>query len=303
MEENKKDEALFPNSTEEKNDTTEEKEVVEIIESNDKEKKEQEKILEKNKKEQEKKLKKENRKENNKAKRKNAAKKTVETYSTYKFIVKILAAALLIVFAIVLLVEKTNSIFTILLVTGIVPIIVAVIRLFYYLINKNKLNKNSRNVTFVVTIIQVVIATYLIISAIAYKDDAASKFSDFNRKYFSIFLAGLLYIESIGYFMNSILFNIKSTKFMFWLHIIFITFSSIVLAISNNLELTKVIVGLAIILILLALLLIAEAATGYFGFRNGSSKPKEKEKKEEKTDEIPNAIIEPADSKDEAIIN
>ena len=102
MEENKKDEALFPNSTEEKNDTTEEKEVVEIIESNDKEKKEQEKILEKNKKEQEKKLKKENRKENNKAKRKNAAKKTVETYSTYKFIVKILAAALLIVFAIVL---------------------------------------------------------------------------------------------------------------------------------------------------------------------------------------------------------
>ena len=264
MEENKKDEALFPNSTEEKNDTTEEKEVVEIIESNDKEKKEQEKILEKNKKEQEKKLKKENRKENNKAKRKNAAKKTVETYSTYKFIVKILAAALLIVFAIVLLVEKTNSIFTILLVTGIVPIIVAVIRLFYYLINKKKLNKNSRNVTFVVTIIQVVIATYLIISAIAYKDDATSKFSDFNRKYFSIFLAGLLCIESIGYFMNSILFNIKSTKFMFWLHIIFITFSSIVLAISNNLELTKVIVGLAIILILLALLLIAEAATGYF---------------------------------------
>lgn len=263
---------------------------------------EEEKKLEKAKKEQEKKLKKENKKELNKAKRKNAAKRTVETYSTYKFIVKILAAALLIVFSIILLVEKSNSIFTILLVTGIVPLIVAVIRIFYYLFNKKKLNKKSIKVTFVVTLIQVLIAIYLIISAVAYKDDTTSKFSDFNRKYFAIFLAGLLYIESIGYFMNSILFNIKSTKFMFWLHIIFITLSSIILAISNNLELTKVIVGLAVILILLALLLIAEATTGYFGFRNGTSKPKDK--KEEKIDEeIPNAIIEPENKNEEAIVN
>ncbi len=266
--------------------TKEEKEQEKLIKAQvRKEAKEQEKLLKNKNKQEEKAQKKEVRKEKNE-KTFNAAK---TTYNMYAFVIKIVAAVILIAFAILILVEQKQAHFIIFLVTAGVALITAVIRIISALVKKDEKIEVKR-VTYVIALIHAVIAIYLLIVGIIYhNEDHTSGFSEFNLNNFPIFLAVILYSEAVGYFMNTVLYRVESSKFMFWLHITFVTLAVVILSFANNLDTQKIVIALAIISIVCALFVGTEAIVGYFKYRNGKNpeaSDKAKDKKKDNDDKL-----------------
>ena len=246
----------------------------------------------------EKALKKANEKEQKKLERKEANKEKFDnvkkTFNMYAFVVKLVAAVILIAFAILILVNQKYAEFIIFLVTAGVTIITAIIRAISIGIKKDE-KSSVKKVTLVVVLIHAVISAYLLVSAIVYKNeldsDNISGFTKFNLKYFPIMFAAILYVEAVGYFMNTVLYKVESGKFMFWLHIIYITLAVVILSFANSTNTRKMVIALAIISLVCALFIGTEAIVGYFNYRNGIKKESadkvEDTKKEETGVEAP----------------
>lgn len=242
---------------------------------------------------------KEKKKEKNKENRENIKK----SFSYYKFIIKIIAAILLITFGIVILVNQQDAIFPIMFAIGGVTLLVAIIRLIANLIKKD-LDKKQKTVLNVVSLVHLLFGIYLIIGAFLYNANKGkyTPFDDFNAAYYPLFLAIILYVESIGYFMNAILNKLNSSKFMFWLHIVYVTLSVAAAASIAGMDNAgkQLIIGLAVIIFICALLVGGEAIGGYFNFRNGINKEKAKDK--EKEDNKEDTIEAPASDDNKDII-
>lgn len=266
------------------------------------EEKQKEKQLKKAKKEREAAL----RKIDRDAKKEETTENVKASFNYYSFIYKIISAVILIAFAIIILVKQSHAVFTMLIVTAGVTIFMAILRTIMLLIKKKDTDKRVRNVTLVISLIHFIISCYLIVAAIFYfkylDNGDFEKFAKFNNDYFPIFLASILYSESIGYFMNTVLFKVNSGKFNFWLHIVFITLAVVVLSL-NNIDGKKIAITLAIIALICALFTGIDAGVGYFNYRNGKHPRKEKNesKKDEKKDEA--GLDMPSDSNNEPLID
>ena len=122
----------------------------------------------------EKALKKANEKEQKKLERKEANKEKFDnvkkTFNMYAFVVKLVAAVILIAFAILILVNKDYAEFIIFLVTAGVTIITAIIRTISIGVKKDE-KSSVKKVTLVVVLIHAVISSYLLVSAIVYKNE------------------------------------------------------------------------------------------------------------------------------------
>ena len=273
--------------------------------------------IEKKEKEQQKNHEKEMKKQERKEKNKENIKEIKKSFNAYAFVIKIVASIILIVFAILMFVNKKEAIFTMFIITAGIALFVAAVRCINCLVKKDEL-KDIKRITYIVSLIHALISVYLIIAAIILKNEDVnhqSDFTNFNEAYFPIFLAAILYSEAVGYFMNTVLFKSNSTKFMFWLHIIFITLAVVILALGK-LDSNQIVVALGIISIICALFIGGEAIIGFFNFNNGKhleESDKEKDKKEEaETLEAPTnsdaeplvdpKVIDNDDSNDSAVI-
>lgn len=211
-------------------------------------------------------------------------KKLVEGFNVHKFIIKIVAAVMLVAFGIVLWVRTDEAIFAILLITGGIAALASIFRLAMLL--KSGKSKEAKIITACEGGINLVLGAYLIISAFVYLDDPTSKFSDFNNKYYLYFLSAILYVKSVGYFWECVLHKSETTKFIFWLHIGFITVSVLFAALADKATVEQIVWGLIILAFLCSLVIGGEAGGGYYKYRKTVSPKKEKEKKKEEKPEI-----------------
>ena len=222
-----------------------------------------------------------------------------KTFNLYKFILKILIAVILITFGILMLIFKQESIFVLILMSGLVTAIAAAIR-FFGLFKKNK-TPQAKKIQAILCAIHLIIGAYLITAAFLYNSDLAKNgadnlgsFSKFNRQYYPLFMGVVLYLQAVMYFWQTVLYKANTTKFMFWLHIIYMTLAVVLVYLvtgGNETNIAeKVVMTIAIIALVLALLSAGEAMYGYFSYHNyinRDKKPKEKKKDEEDVIEAP----------------
>lgn len=97
---------------------------------------------------------------------------------TYQFYVKFIGAALLLTLGIWLLADEASAKFIVLLFTGFVAIIFALVR-FIPLMRTLKSGK-SKAVNAVEILLDIVLAVYLILAAFSLRSDSQSSFSRFN---------------------------------------------------------------------------------------------------------------------------
>ena len=268
----------------------------------EKEKQEKLELKEKEKAEKQQKKNEENAEKKKERKEKNAEniKEIKKSFNMYAFVVKLVAAVILLAFAILILVNQKDAKFIMFIITAGVALIVAAIRCISCLVKKDELPQIKR-VIYVVSLIHAIISVYLVIAAVVLKnEDSKSGFTEFNENYFPIFLAAILYSEAVGYFMNTVLYKSNSGKFMFWLHIVFITLAVVILALGK-LTSDKIVIALAIIAIICALFIGGEAIIGYFNYRNG--KKQEVAEPKEETKEDNNTLEAPTNRQDEPLID
>ncbi len=208
--------------------------------------------------------------------------KIVSTFTTYKFILKILAAVILLAFAVLLFFAQDNAIFMLILITGGVIALQAIVRLIGII--KSKKCQQAKLITLVETLSELILGAYLIFAGFTYNNDPKSEFSLFNSQYYSFFLAGFLYVKTISYIWQVILYKVDTDKFKFWLHVFFISAAIFMAAIGNKFGAKEIVIALGIIALLCALLIGGEAGGEYFRYRKGKAPKKEKEKNEEVED-------------------
>lgn len=238
-------------------------------------------------------------------KEKEADKTEKKPFGIYKLLFYILVAALLLAFGVLLLVRKQESVFIIFITTAAVIMIISIIRLCYILLKKET-NPKVKKSTLIISLVFLGVGIYMIIAGVIYNRDIKerdmSDFSSFNNKYFPIFLAALLYAESVVYFMNTVLFKKDSNKFNFWLHISFITIAVVVLSFAsgrkndgNNLSTTNIVIAIAVISFICSVISLGIAFVGYNGPNGAGNKkdkkvedePEEKDEKEEENFQLP----------------
>lgn len=220
-----------------------------------------------------------------------------KSFNLYKFILKILIAVILITFGIIMLIFKQETIFILILMSGLVTALAALVRMIG-LLSKSK-TPEAKKIQAALCLIHLVIGAYLIIAAVIYNNDMQkngnlSDFSIFNRQYYPLFMAVVLYAQAVMFFWQTVLYKAETTKFMFWLHIIYITLAVVLayLATSGGEKdvAGKVVTTIAIIALILAAFSAGEALFGYFNYRkylNRDKKPVEKKKENEDTIEAP----------------
>ncbi len=245
------------------------------------------------------------KKAENKEKRAETFNAVKTTFNVYAFVVKIVAAVILIAFAIVILVQQNQAYFAIFIITAGVTLITAIIRSISAAVKKDE-KPQVKKVTLVVSLIHAIISIYLIVAAIVFKNEidsnsSRSGFTQFNLDNYPIFLAAILYSEAVAFFMNTVLYKVESGKFMFWLHITFITLAVVILSFGNNLDTQKIVIALAVISLVCALFVGGEAIIGYFKYRNG--KKAEDADKVKDTKEENKGIEAPTNRQDEPLID
>lgn len=212
--------------------------------------------------------------------------KVVKTFNMYKFIVMVVAAAILIAFGIVMFVKPEIAIFALIFLSGCVAAISGLIRIVGSFKKEN--HPKAKKVLVITCLIHMVIGAYLIIAALNYNNDPETSFAKFNAKYYLLFIAIILYIESVSYFWQAVLYKSETGKIMFWVHIIFMTMAVVLafLATNNNIEAKHIVYFLAVLAFICALVVGGEAMFGYFKYRSEVNKTKEIKKKDEKNDSI-----------------
>ena len=235
----------------------------------------------------------------------------VATFNMYKFIIKIIVFAILIVFGILLLVYKAEFMGVIFMFTGIVFALSSLIRIIP--LYKTLESKEGRIVMGIELLIHLVLGVYLIIAAMYHfgkLDDidaaiAAHKiskdadimdqlkkidggnFAIFNINAYPYFLIAFLYTLSIPYYINTILYKEKTRRTLFILMTISITVALFIAIFADKLSLNSLIITLAIISFICSVVIGGEAAGGFFNYRKKiSASEKKNEKKDEKEEGI-----------------
>ena len=224
---------------------------------------------------------------------------------TYNFWLKIIGAALLIVLGVWLLVDNTTAKLVVLLFTGLVAGIFAIIRVIP-LIRTLKTGR-AKLVCFFEILIHLLLSVYLCYAAFNLKQDPESALAKFNDQYYRFFIAFFFYTRAVVYFMCAILFKEETDKTKFWIHIILITLACFLCAI-DNLTTQAIAITIAVIAFLVSLGLIGEGASGYGRYRKmvvkerNANKEKKDQPKPEKEVPTREEIIPVEDPKDQPTV-
>lgn len=205
---------------------------------------------------------------------------------TYSFWLKIVAAALLIPFAFVIFFSEKWAEFMVLMMTGLVAGIYAIIRFIPLMKTLN--SGKSRLVHIGEIIIHIGIAVALVYGAIALVNNTEQDknwFVTFVNANYRFIIAVFLLTRVIAYFWCTVLLNEKTDKSKFWAHILLIVLACVMCSLSNVKAQTIAIV-IAVIALLCAAGLIIDGAVGYGKYRKSLVKSDEKQKEEEKSEEI-----------------
>ena len=207
---------------------------------------------------------------------------------TYSFWLKIIAAALLIPFAFVIFFSEKWAEFMVLMMTGLVAGIYAIIRFIPLMKTLN--SGKSRLVHIGEIIIHIGISVALVYGAIALvinSEEEKNWFVTFVNANYRFIIALFFVTRVIAYFWCTVLFNEKTDKSKFWAHILLIVLACVMCSLTN-VKAQTIAIFIAIIALLCAAGLIIDGAVGYGRYRKQLVKPesKEKEKEEEKSDEI-----------------
>ena len=220
----------------------------------------------------------------------------VKAFSISKFIIKLFAAAILIAFAVLIFVNQEEAQFAVLLITGCVCAIAAIVRIVPLL--RTLKTHQARLISFCEISLHLVIGALLIFASFAYLNDPKAGFGLFVNENFHLVIAIILYTRAVAYFWITVLYKEKTTKFNFWLHIIAMTLA-VLFAALRELSAYHIAIALAVISLIASLYLIVESGGGYWKYRKSIANAKKKEEEHyHKEDEIQ------APSKDESkIIN
>ena len=181
------------------------------------------------------------------------------------------------------MVNKEEAQFAVLLITGSVCAIAAIIRILPLL--RTLKTPQAKLISFSEIVLHLVLGSILIVSSFAYLKDSTSGFGRFVNDNFHLAIAIILYTRAVAYFWISVLYKEKTTKFNFWLHIIAITLAVIFSALRNLLA-YHVAIALAIISIIGSVYLIVESSGGYWKYRKSIANAKIKEEQYHKEDGI-----------------
>ncbi len=227
--------------------------------------------------------------------------KAVVSFKLHKFIIKIVAAIILITFAILLFVYQDAAIFAVLLITGGSSAFGAFIRLFF-VFRKDK-SRGAKIISGIELAIHGLFGIFLVIGAFLYKNAVSSVdyvnassslgfdkntylkehnfIAYFVQTYYPYFLAAILYIRGVAYFFHTVLGKVKTHIFTFWIHIAAITMSVVIAALASQIDTAKIVITLGIIACVCALVIGGEAVTGYINFNNSTKKANQSKSKEE----------------------
>ena len=207
---------------------------------------------------------------------------------TYSFWLKVFAAALLIPFAFVIFFSETWAQFMVLMMTGLVAGIYAIIR--FIPLMKTLESGKSKAVHVGEIFIHIGIAAALVYGAIALvinTEEQKNWFVTFVNANYRYIIAVFFVTRVIAYFWCTVLFGEKTDKSKFWVHILLIVLACVMCSLTNVKAQTIAIV-IAIIALLCAAGLIIDGAVGYGRYRKSLVKKDEKKKEEEKSEEISN---------------
>ena len=264
----------------------------------------------------------EEQKKEEKAKEKAEAKKekkerrketgVVATFNMYKFIIKILIFAILLVFGILMFIYKDELIGAVYMVAGIVITFATLIRIIP-LVKTTKSHK-AKVVMIIQLSIHFVIGLYLILAAVIHWDKlkditqaiidgkvsqdaplmeqlnavSGGWFAKFNISAFIYILVIYFYTLAVGYYWVTILYGEKTRPSLFWIQTVCISLAVLLGCLSKTLNAQTLIITLAIIALIGALVVGGEAGGGYFMYRRklAQFKPKEKKNDKKKEDKI-----------------
>ena len=205
---------------------------------------------------------------------------------TYSFWLKVFAAALLIPFAVVIFVNKDWAEFMVLMMTGLVAGIYAIIR--FIPLMKTLSSGKSRAVHVGEILIHLAISAALVygaISLITGEEEQKNWYVTFITTNYRFIVAFFLVTRVVAYFWCTVLFSEKTDKAKFWVHILLIVLACVMCALSS-VEAQTIANIIAIIALLCAGGLIIDGAVGYGRYRKALVKPEEKKKEEQKSEEI-----------------
>ena len=229
-------------------------------------------------------------------------------FRMYKFIIKIFIFAVLIAFAILLFAFKIELIGAVYMITAVIILFSAIIRLIPLL--KTTKSKRARLILLIQCLIHITIGAYLILAAFYHwdkwnellADDARAntleelyrmsggKFAEFNVQAYAYILVIFFYTLAMGYFWVTIEYKENSKSTLFWLNFISISLAVVIafLAPQEWFDAEKLVIALAILALLGALVIGGEATGGYIRYRKViAGDIKKKEKKTEVGKEAP----------------
>ena len=201
----------------------------------------------------------------------------VKAFSITKFLIKLFAAAILIAFAVLIFVNQEEAQFAVLLITGCVCAIAAIVRVIPLL--KTLKAPQSKMISFCEIVFHILVGTILIISSFTYLKNPNGGFGLFVNKNFHLAIAIILYTRALAYFWISVLYKERTTKFNFWLHIIVMTLA-VLFAALRELSAYHIAIALAVISLIASLYLIVESGGGYWKYRKSISTAKKKEEEQ-----------------------
>ncbi len=217
----------------------------------------------------------------------------IKAFNMYKFIVKIIAFAILITFGIIMIVNKDEAIGAIYLISGIVCAFAAIIRCIPLL--RTLKSKRAKLVSFLEILVHLVVGAYLILAAFLHWNimnennlksvDELTGITKFNLDAYRFIIVFVLFTRGMCYYYITIMCEERTDRMKFWLHGIIMLISVLLAAIPLTPE--KIVWVLVFLAFGSALVIGGEAGTGYYRYRKAISASKKKEKEKEKSDEKP----------------
>lgn len=205
---------------------------------------------------------------------------------SYLFWTKIIAAALLIAFALWLLIDEASAVFIVLMFTGLVAFIFALIRVIPLF--RTLKNKNSKWTCFGEILLHIGVAALLIFGALSIvkSEDNNSFFASFMKKNYRFIIAFFFETRVISYFMCTVLFKEETDKTKFWIHVLLLILGCVMCSLYS-LDAHTIAIIIGVIALICATALIAEGGIGYGRYRKGIARNREKKEEEQKEESEP----------------
>lgn len=204
-------------------------------------------------------------------------------FSLVKFFIKVVSVAILLAFGIIIILNKEQAIFAILMVTGFAAIISAVIRIFTVILRTNY--KRTRILTLIEVVLHCIIGLYIVFAAYNYNQDQTSDFAKFNvTTMYHYLLAAILYTRALVYFWTTILYHEETKKSQFWVHIACMTLGCVIAGMTDFSP-EQIAIALAVLALAGAIVIGSETGVGYFKYRKSIAPAKKKKEEVEKKDE------------------